>query len=118
MPGKRWCKFIFRLRRGALGKPTRVLVAFAKTRLLQPGESETLTLSFRWNALLRWMIAGLPDIQHCYVMEPGLYRLLLGNSVRDLQPLPVDGEAGYSQKALRVLSCHQQVLARRCLSYV
>lgn len=37
--------------------------------------------------------------------------MLLGNSVRDLQPLPVDGEAGYAQKTLRILSCHQQVLA-------
>lgn len=109
--GKEVVQIYLQAPQGALGKPVRVLVAFAKTRLLQPGESETLTLSIPLERFASLDDSGATGHPHSYVMEPGLYRLLIGNSVRDLQPLPVDGEAGYSQKTLRILSSHQQVLA-------
>ncbi|QSW16506.1 glycoside hydrolase family 3 C-terminal domain-containing protein [Klebsiella michiganensis] len=109
--GKEVVQIYLQAPQGALGKPAKALVAFAKTRLLQPGESETLTLSIPLERFASLDDSGATGHPHCYVMEPGLYRLLLGNSVRDLQPLPVDGEAGYAQKTLRILSCHQQVLA-------
>ncbi|RRZ78029.1 beta-glucosidase [Klebsiella oxytoca] len=109
--GKEVVQIYLQAPQGALGKPARALVAFAKTRLLQPGESETLTLSIPLERFASLDDSGATGHPHCYVMEPGLYRLLIGNSVRDLQPLPVDGEAGYTQKTLRILSRHQQVLA-------
>lgn len=109
--GKEVVQIYLQAPQGALGKPARVLVAFAKTRLLQPGESETLTLRIPLERFASLDDSGATGHPHCYVMEPGLYRLLMGNSVRDLQLLTIDGEAGYTQKTLRVLSRHQQVLA-------
>ncbi|MBZ7564924.1 beta-glucosidase [Klebsiella grimontii] len=109
--GKEVVQIYLQAPQGSLGKPARALMAFAKTHLLQPGESETLTLSIPLERFASLDDSGATGHPHCYVMEPGLYRVLIGNSVRDLQPLPVDGEAGYSQKTLRVLSRHQQVLA-------
>ncbi|MEM0651961.1 glycoside hydrolase family 3 N-terminal domain-containing protein [Klebsiella huaxiensis] len=109
--GKEVVQIYLQAPQGALGKPTRVLVAFAKTRLLPPGESETLTLRIPLERFASLDDSGATGHPHCYVMEPGVYRLLMGNSVRDLQLLTVDGEAGYTQKTLRVLSRHQQVLA-------
>ncbi|VUS48369.1 glycoside hydrolase family 3 protein [Klebsiella spallanzanii] len=109
--GKEVVQIYLQAPQGTLGKPARVLVAFAKTRLLQPGESETLTLRIPLERFASLDDSGATGHPHCYVMEPGVYRLLMGNSVRDLQLLSVDGEAGYTQKTLRVLSRHQQVLA-------
>lgn len=109
--GKEVVQIYLQAPQGALGKPTRVLVAFAKTRLLPPGESETLTLRIPLERFASLDDSGATGHPHCYVMEPGVYRLLMGNSVRDLQLLTVDGEAGYTQKTLRGLSRHQQVLA-------
>lgn len=96
---------------GALGKPTRALVAFAKTRILQPGESETLTLTVPLERLASWDDSGVTGNPHCWVLEPGLYRFWGGNCVNQLQAVRVQGEEGYTQPLLRVLSCHEQALA-------
>lgn len=114
--GKEVVQIYLQAPQGALGKPARALVAFAKTRLLQPGESETLTLSIPLERFASLDDSGATGHPHCYVMEPGLYRLLIGNSVRDLQPLPVDGEAGYTQKTLRISPAISRCWRQRYLS--
>lgn len=51
------------------------LVAFAKTISLKPGESEELTLTFDMED-----IASYSEDRESYILEPGNYNLLLGNS--------------------------------------
>ncbi|MBQ6542451.1 MAG: glycoside hydrolase family 3 C-terminal domain-containing protein [Lachnospiraceae bacterium] len=52
----------------------RALLAFAKTKLLAPGERETLQIFFDlWNA------AAFDEERNAYVLEAGSYTLLLGN---------------------------------------
>ena len=51
------------------------LVAFAKTISLKPGESEELTLTFDMED-----IASYSEKSESYILEPGNYNLLLGNS--------------------------------------
>lgn len=68
---------------GKLGKPIRNLAAFAKTKLLAPGESETLTLSVPYYALMSYDCGGETGNRHCYVAEAGKYLFFVGNSVRD-----------------------------------
>ncbi len=72
---------------GALGNPARELVAFAKTKLLSPGESQTLSLSANREQLASFDDAGLTGHQNAYVMPKGSYRFYLGGDVRSAQSL-------------------------------
>ena len=53
---------------GRLDKPLRVLCAYGKTKLLAPGESETLTLVCDDKCL-----SSYDEIHHRFIMEPGIY---------------------------------------------
>ncbi|MEW4371006.1 glycoside hydrolase family 3 C-terminal domain-containing protein [Paenibacillus kandeliae] len=72
---------------GKLGQPTRSLAGFGKTKLLQPGESQTLTLSVPVNRLASYDDAGVTGHAHAYVLEPGTYLFHVGTSVKDTTPV-------------------------------
>ncbi|SFT60567.1 beta-glucosidase [Lachnospiraceae bacterium XBD2001] len=67
---------------GKLGKASRSLVAFAKTRELQPGETQRVELTVD-----PYTFASYDDMgkvaEAAYVLEAGDYRFYLGGSVRD-----------------------------------
>lgn len=64
---------------GLLQKPARTLGAFAKTQMLQPSESEVLTLSFAVTDMASFDDMG--KIAKCaYVLEKGRYTLYLGDT--------------------------------------
>ena len=68
---------------GNLGKPAKVLTAFQKTRLLMPGETETLALSFKRYDFASFDDTGASGYRNCYVMEKGVYRFFVGTCVKD-----------------------------------
>lgn len=68
---------------GKLGNPARELVAFAKTKELAPGESQTLTLECSAYQISSYDDAGLTGHKSCYVIQPGDHRFYLGSNVRD-----------------------------------
>ena len=71
---------------GKLGKPEKVLVAYAKTRELAPDEEEALTLTFEINDFASYDDSGITGHKNCYILEGGEYSLYLGNSVKDTAP--------------------------------
>lgn len=82
MAGKEVVQAYYSAPQGRLGKAARVLCAFAKTRLLQPGETQLMTLC--------WKIADMASYDDCgkvcksaYVLEQGEYKFYIGTSVRD-----------------------------------
>lgn len=82
MAGKEVVQAYYGAPQGKLGKAARVLCAFAKTRLLQPGETQLMTLC--------WKIADMASYddygkvcKSAYVLEQGEYRFYIGTSVRD-----------------------------------
>lgn len=66
---------------GRLGKPARVLTAFAKTKPLAPGQEERLTLSFAPYAFASFDDTGKVQ-KDAYVLEKGEYHFYVGTDVR------------------------------------
>ena len=71
---------------GKLGKPMRELTAFAKTKLLAPGEAEELRLEFSADELASFDDLGKIK-KSAYVLEKGDYHFFIGENVRDAKPL-------------------------------
>ena len=82
MAGKEVVQVYYSAPQGKLGKPARELAAFRKTRLLQPGESQTVVLRFTINNMASYDDLG-KVAKSAYVLEKGEYRFYIGNSVRD-----------------------------------
>ena len=65
---------------GKLSKAKKNLVAFAKTDLLQPGESQRLVLRVRDIDCASYDDSGVTGFKNAFVLEEGSYALLMGNS--------------------------------------
>ena len=72
---------------GKLGKAARSLCAFAKTKLLQPGESQTVTLECEVSTLASYDDSGATGHRSCWVLEAGEYGFYLGTDVRSAGPV-------------------------------
>lgn len=80
--GKEVVQVYFGAPQGLLGKPARELAAYEKTKLLQPGEAQVLTLAFAASSMASYDDAG-KVAKSAYVLEEGMYCFYVGNSVRD-----------------------------------
>ncbi len=80
--GKQVVQLYCQAPQGKLGKASRVLVGFAKTKLLAPGESETVEITFGLDKLASFDDVGCVAA-NAYVLEQGEYRFFLGENVRD-----------------------------------
>ncbi len=87
--------------RGRLYRPERELVAFAKTKLLQPGESQRL--HFRVPAR---RLAAFDTSSSSWVLEPGVYAVRVGASSKDIR-----GERTFQVGQYRVVEPAYNVLA-------
>lgn len=63
---------------GKLEQPDKRLVGFAKTKLLQPGETEQLTIGISKDSL-----ASYDSEKAQWIIEEGLYRFYAGNSIKN-----------------------------------
>ncbi len=72
---------------GKAEHPAIELRAYAKTKLLDPGESEELTLSFAKRDLAYFDDEGASGNPGAWVLDQGEYTVLAGGSVRDVVPV-------------------------------
>ena len=68
---------------GTLCKPARNLIRFAKTKELQPGEEQSLTLTFPVTEMVSFDDSGVTGHKNAYVLEAGEYIIYFGQNVRD-----------------------------------
>ena len=114
--GKEVLQLYYSAPQGKLGKPSRELAAYKKTKLLAPGESETVAMSFDINDMASFDDLGKIQ-KSAFVLEAGNYEFYLGTSVRDAEK--VDFE--YVVEETRVTEqlknwCKPFKLAKRMLS--
>ena len=83
--GKEVVQVYCEMPQGKLGKPGRVLCGFAKTGLLEAGESETVCLRIPMEFLASYDDGGVTGYRSSYVWEKGTYRFYVGADVRSAQ---------------------------------
>lgn len=71
---------------GMLGKPKKQLLAFEKTRLLKPGESQKVSFTFSLKDIASYDDIGKIE-KSAYLLEAGTYQFYFGNSVRHVEKM-------------------------------
>ncbi len=84
--GKEVVQLYYSAPQGKLGKSARSLAAYKKTKLLAPGEAETIALSFNINSMASFDDLG-KIAKSAYVLEGGEYEFYLGTCVRCAEKL-------------------------------
>lgn len=80
--GREVVEIYFEAPQGKLGKSVRELCAFAKTKVLDPEESETLTFELNISDMASYDDSGITGNKSCYVLEEGEYNIYIGKCVR------------------------------------
>ena len=80
--GKEVVQVYVRQPQGLLGKPKKVLVGFAKTGVLKPGEAEVLSISFEPYDFASYDETGVTGYPSSYVLEEGRYIIELATDVQ------------------------------------
>ena len=111
LAGKEVVQLYYSAPQGRLGKPARALGAFAKTRCLQPGETQQVTLRLAADSMASYDDTG-KIAKSAYVMEAGEYRFYLGNSVRNTEKVSFV----YKEEADRVVLVLKERVAPRQLA--
>ncbi|KTD86820.1 glycoside hydrolase family 3 C-terminal domain-containing protein [Paenibacillus etheri] len=109
--GKEVVQVYYEAPQGKLGKPAKALVSFGKTKVLEPGEAQRLTVSFSVHSMASYDDAGVTGHASAYVLEEGTYRLYVGTSVKQVVAVGVEGKDGYVVEALQVVEQLQEALA-------
>ena len=89
---------------GKLQKPVKELKAFAKTRELKSGESETLKMNIN-----KMDLASFDDSQSAWVVDAGTYKFKVGASSRDIKGTATLNIGGATEKANDVMKPQQSL---------
>lgn len=96
--GKEVAEVYVKAAKGMVEKPTQELKAFAKTRTLQPGETQTLTMTVQ-----KLDFASFDTRQSAWVVDKGDYAFRVGSSSRDIRQTASVSVKGQKLKVHNVL---------------
>ena len=82
MPGKEVVQLYFSAPEGQLDKPYQELGGYAKTDLLDPGQSQQLTISYAVTEM-----SSYDEDMAAYIMEAGDYVIRIGSDSRNTEPV-------------------------------
>lgn len=91
---------------GELGKAEKVLLDFAKTKTLIPGESEEINFNINNYEMASFDDSGKTGHKNAYVLEAGQYRIYLGEDVRHSEEV-----FAFDLEKLEVVEQLEEVLA-------
>ena len=109
--GKEVVQVYYEAPQGKLGRPVRELAAFVKTKELTPGEDTLVHISFPVSAMAAYDDSGITGNKSCYVLEAGEYRIYAGNSVRNVEQVPVGKEGVYKVLETTVVKELEEAMA-------
>lgn len=104
--GKEVVQLYFRAPSGQLGTPSRCLAAYAKTKLLSPGVSQKIKLSFPLREMASYDDSGVTGHRSAFVLESGDYVIYGGTDVRNAQPIYT-----YVKKSLTVVKACTEAMS-------
>ena len=103
--GKEVVQVYYSAPQGKLGKPARELGGYQKTRLLQPGEEQIVTVRFAVDSMASYDDLG-KVCKSAWLLEKGEYKFYIGTSVRDTvlaeQTLTLDADKVVEQVKARM----------------
>ncbi len=82
VPGKEVIQVYAKAPQGKLGKPARVLIGFAKTKVLAPGETQEIRLTCQKTAYASFDDSGKTGYKNSFLLEEGAYQIYAGTDVR------------------------------------
>jgi len=109
--GKETIQVYYEAPQGKLGKSARVLCAFIKTKLLKPGESEKVMLSFSLQDMASYDDSGITGYKSCYVLEEGSYYLYVGTDSHTATRIKIDGNDSIHILSTMLMSRQEQACA-------
>ena len=80
-PGRETVQVYYSAPQGKLSRPARELAGYRKTRLLQPGESEQVTVCFPLSQMASYDDLG-KVAKSAWILEAGEYRFFIGTGIR------------------------------------
>ena len=83
-------------------KAPRELVAFGKTELLQPHQSQQLQFYIKLSDLASYDETGVVGCASCYILEKGEYKIFIGNNVADTR-LESSMKCSYYNNQLKIV---------------
>lgn len=83
--GKEVLQVYYGAPQGQLGRPVKELGGFVKTSLLQPGESEVVSVTMPLAKMAAFDDGGYTGHKAAYVLEAGDYVIYAGTSVKDVE---------------------------------
>ncbi len=102
--GKEVAQVYVQAPKGRLEKPAQELKAFAKTRELQPGESQILTMIIPVRDL-----ASFDEASSQWLTEAGTYTFRIGNNSRNIEATATLKIAEYTEKTSNALAPQQEL---------
>ena len=83
--GKEVVQLYLEAPQGKLGKASRVLCGYEKTKELTPGESQILRIDVNLSDFASYDDSGVTGNRFCYVLEAGDYKFYAGTDVRNAE---------------------------------
>lgn len=80
--GKKTAELYFSVDGSFLSHPARQLAAFAKTKLLSPGEAQRISFKLPYYSLAAYDDSGASGCKNAYILDKGRYTFYLGFDVR------------------------------------
>ena len=85
--GKEVAQIYINAPNGKLGKASRTLAAFEKTKLLAPGATQELTFTIPYYDFASYDDSGITGHKSCFVLEEGSYTVYAGTDVRSAEQI-------------------------------